>query len=223
MKNIVKTIILIISIILLYLQFRYVNKVNNKFDILQVDNPNKTQFENILKSRSPTVFTDVSRNFYNLQKYSIEDIMSIDGKSKTTLTNNITNHFNYYNVPMAISHKMDMSIEKRGVSSNIKRQCNYRLLMCQLKGVKRVLLFSPNQRKYLYPFKDNKNISEVNFFETDMSNYPNLKHTKFIEIILYPGHMLYIPFKWWYTSINDEDSFTIYSKSDNLFSYFLRG
>ena len=69
MKNIVKTIILIVSIILLYLQFRYVNKVNNKFDILQVDNPNKTQFENILKPRSPTVFTDVSRNFYNLQKY----------------------------------------------------------------------------------------------------------------------------------------------------------
>ena len=59
MKNIVKTIILIVSIILLYLQFRYVNKVNNKFDILQVDNPNKTQFENILNGLDVTLTDEV--------------------------------------------------------------------------------------------------------------------------------------------------------------------
>ena len=79
-------------------------------------------------------------------------------------------------------------------------------------------LFSPKNRKYLYA-KGNK--SQVDFFRDDLLALPKLAETKYIEIVLYPGQMLYIPFNWWYNYEIIEDSFAVYQQSDTLFSKYL--
>ena len=48
-----------------------------------------------------------------------------------------------------------------------------------------------------------------------------LSKTKYIEITLYPGQMIYIPHSWYYGYINEEDSFSVVCKSESIFSYFL--
>ena len=43
----IKLFVISIILVLIFLQFRVINQVNNKFEILQAENPNKDQFEKI--------------------------------------------------------------------------------------------------------------------------------------------------------------------------------
>ena len=56
-------VIIVISILIAFivLQYYHINKVSNDFEILQADNPNKDEFEKILSSRNPSIFTNVSK------------------------------------------------------------------------------------------------------------------------------------------------------------------
>ena len=45
----IKLFVISIILVLIFLQFRVINQVNNKFEILQAENPNKDQFEKIVK------------------------------------------------------------------------------------------------------------------------------------------------------------------------------
>ena len=69
-----RTILLIILIAFLFLQYRYLNRVNNDFEIFQIENPLKSQFEGITDQSYPSIFTNVSKNFFSLQTYSLEKI-----------------------------------------------------------------------------------------------------------------------------------------------------
>ena len=108
--------------------------------------------------------------------------------------------------------------ETKGVTNTVTRQYNYRYMITQLKGVRRIYLFAPKNRKYLYAKGDK---SQIDFFRDDLLKYPKLSETKYIEVVLYPGQMLYIPFNWWYNYEIQEDSFAVYHQSDTLFSKYL--
>ena len=215
-----RTILLIILIAFLFLQYRYLNRVNNDFEIFQIENPLKNQFEGIVDQSYPSIFTNVSKNFFALQNYSLENINSMSKKSKEQLNKNIKKHFSYYNVPLCLNSKVDIVSEPENTSNLITRQNNYRLCICQLKGTKNIVLFSPKQGKYLYADKQG-NKSKIDFYKSDLLQYPKLSETKYIEVILYPGQMLYIPYNWWYSYNTSEDSFAVYHSSDSVFSRFL--
>ena len=67
-----KLLFFIFLIFIITLQIKDSNKTNNKFDILQVDNPNKEEFEKVLHQKSPTISTNVSQNFYDLHHFSLK-------------------------------------------------------------------------------------------------------------------------------------------------------
>ena len=67
----------LIVLVYLFFQYSYINKINKTLDIYQIDNPNKNEFENILVSKSPTIFTNVSENFLSLQEYSLLEILKL--------------------------------------------------------------------------------------------------------------------------------------------------
>ena len=220
MKTLYKIILVTIAVLcfFLYLQRNYVNRFNNDIEIFQIENPNKDQFEKNVELSYPTIFTSVSKNFKDIQKFSLKTLKEIEPKEKKKLDKNIKKHFRYYDTPLNSRSNINILSESDGISNTITRQDNYRLMITQLKGVKKVYLFAPKNRKYLYA-KGNK--SQIDFFTDNLLDYPKLTETKYIEVILYPGQMLYIPFNWWYNYKNTEESFAVYHKSDSIFSKYL--
>ena len=67
----------------------------------------------------------------------------------------------------------------------------------QIHGRKRVVLFPPEQSKYLYhhPFTV---ASYVDVNSPDYKKYPALKHVKGYETIIYPGETLFMPSGFWH-------------------------
>mgnify|MGYP001201438002 FL=1 len=216
----IKLFVISVILVLIFLQFRVINQVNNKFEILQAENPNKDQFEKIVGNSYPAIFTNVSENFFDLQKYSLDSINKIETESRKNLNTNLKKHFDYYAVPMKAKTDMAINLEGAGTTDYIVKQSNYRLLICQLKGVKKIILFTPNQSKYLYLDKTGTK-SQISFWTDDLLQYPLLEKTQYVEVVLYPGQMIYIPYQWYWASVNEEDSFTVYHKSESFFSRFI--
>ena len=74
-------------------------------------------------------------------------------------------------------------------------------LLCQVRGRKRVLLFEPKQTPFLYPYSvDSKtpHMSHLNIDKPDLEKFPKFQKAKYIEYILEPGEMLFIPTFWWH-------------------------
>ncbi|MBD2603282.1 cupin-like domain-containing protein [Scytonema hofmannii FACHB-248] len=74
-------------------------------------------------------------------------------------------------------------------------------LLSQLRGRKRVLLFEPKQTSLLYPFPAHSKIphmSQLNIDQLDIDQFPRFQKAKYMECLLEPGEMLFIPAFWWH-------------------------
>lgn len=81
-------------------------------------------------------------------------------------------------------------------------------LLTQVCGRKHVVLFPPDQTKYLYPFDRSSKVphmSRVDVDAPDLTSFPNYAYAKPIEIVLEEGQMLFMPALWWHhvTSLDD--------------------
>jgi hypothetical protein len=221
MKN-VYIILITIIVIFLAVQYKYINRKNNEIDVIQIENPQKDIFESIIHSNNISIFTNVGTSFYGIQTHTLKDINHMDDISKKNLVENVKNHFSYYDIPFLYKSDVDILIESANTSSIIQKQTSYRLLICQLKGVSNIICFTPNQSKYLYLTKSSNNTqSSINFWNDNLLDYPLLSNTKYIEIKLYPGQMIYIPYGWYYGCSINEDSVKIVSSSESVFSKML--
>lgn len=83
---------------------------------------------------------------------------------------------------------------------------NGHALLCQVEGRKRVILYAPEQTKYLYPYPMEK---RTNFSlacddspdseAVNLKKYPKYAKTRPIECILTAGDSLFIPLYWWHS------------------------
>jgi oxalate decarboxylase/phosphoglucose isomerase-like protein (cupin superfamily) len=84
-------------------------------------------------------------------------------------------------------------------------------LNVQVKGKKRVLLFSPSQ--VLYPFSGltsvgPQNFSQVNIVNPDEGRFPGFRSVRCLEAVIEEGDMLFIP-SYWYHSVFHLGDFNI--------------
>ncbi len=73
--------------------------------------------------------------------------------------------------------------------------------LSQVRGRKRILLFAPEQTSFLYPFSVNSempHVSQLNIDKPNIEKFPKFLKAKYIECILEPGEMLFIPTFWWH-------------------------
>jgi hypothetical protein len=74
-------------------------------------------------------------------------------------------------------------------------------LLSQVRGRKRILLFAPKETSLLYPFPAHSKIphmSQLNIDQLDTNKFPKFQKAKYIECVVEPGEMLFIPAFWWH-------------------------
>lgn len=79
------------------------------------------------------------------------------------------------------------------------------IFLCHFGGKKRVVLFSPEQTKYMYhvPFSFSS-LFDVDFDTPDYEKYPALKYLQGEEVELNHGDILYIPPGYWHYIVYEE-------------------
>jgi hypothetical protein len=210
MKRII--FILIIFSIICYFQHESVNKINNSYEILQYENPQKNIFENILQDKLISVFTNIKFNKWNIS-------LSLYNTQKDLIDKSIIENLYYYNIPLSVENNHQILFESKDNPPLIQRQNKYRRLFYIYSGSKRFFIFNADQSKYLYL---NNNNSPINLWKQDLQKYPLIEKAKYIEIICRKNTMLYIPYNFYYTSICDEETISIDVSSESIFSLYLK-
>jgi lysine-specific demethylase 8 len=68
----------------------------------------------------------------------------------------------------------------------------------QAYGRKVALLASPDQTPFLYPYRYNFAKSRVDPERPDLAAFPDLGKVTFMEAVIEPGELLFIPKLWWH-------------------------
>ncbi|KAH0552061.1 bifunctional peptidase and arginyl-hydroxylase JMJD5 [Cotesia glomerata] len=84
-------------------------------------------------------------------------------------------------------------------------------LLCQVFGHKQIILYHPEDSKYLYTYDTRllSNTAQVNPLNPDYNKFPEFKNAKGFMCYLKPGQALYIPPKWWHHVVSLSPSFSI--------------
>jgi len=79
----------------------------------------------------------------------------------------------------------------------------------QVYGRKVALVASPDQTRLLYPYRYNFAKSQVDPENPDVKSFPGLENVTFMEAVLEPGDMLFLPKLWWHYLRSLEPSISI--------------
>jgi len=184
-----------------------------EIELITAEDPDHTIFTESIK-KGPCVFTGTTVAFDKLQHYPLSELVKMEESEKLKMNQNLQEHFLYY----AKELNGTKSVVSRGEAENsvnpLQKVTSKCFCIAQIKGVKKILLFTPRQEKDLYPSPSNPTVSQANYFKDPLFNYPKLQDTTYIEIEAYPGHLVSIPKGYWWTSITIEESFNSYLRVD---------
>lgn len=92
----------------------------------------------------------------------------------------------------------------------------------QLHGRKRVVLFAPEESKYLYhlPFTVS---SHANILNPDFEKHPALNQVKGLEVMLMPGETLFIPRGYWHYIEYTDGGYSISLRAFDSVLYKIQG
>ena len=229
-------LILLLLLLCFYSHIVSLKKVNNNVEILQTINPSINKIQNLLVQKSPTIFKDVL--------YEWEPIINIFDKPFNIINNKVKHdkqfhsdliyYFNSYSLFGSLGWEY-FFFKKNIVNTqnHFTLQTQHRHLICQIMGVQRIYLASPNQSHLIKSKKldinenknnnyNKKNIikSTVDFWNENETSQEPFNKLEFIEIILREGNILYIPYGWWFLSQIEEESLICESFNLSIVSLF---
>ena len=109
--------------------------------------------------------------------------------------------FNYPDLGLKFFKKLPvMFLAGEGAKVQMHYDIDYAdIILCHFGAKKRVMMFSPEQTKYMYhvPFSYSA-LFDVDFANPDYEKYPALAKLKGFETMLEHGDALYIPPGWWH-------------------------
>lgn len=208
-------IILVIFISILFIQYRYINKINSSLEIIQYKNPKKDKYEKLMQEKTITIFTDIylhNPNNIDISKNQYE-------KNTIEIDKLIEDNLDYYNIPLCIKSNFALNFKEAKTVHHLIRQKYYRRLIYMISGTKRIIIFNNSQDKYLYL---KNNVSQVNFWDQDLQKFPLISKSKYIEIILKDNMMISLPYGCIFTSINVTPTIYVDFFSESIFSNFLK-
>ena len=88
------------------------------------------------------------------------------------------------------------------------------LILCHFGGTKKVLLFPPEQTRYMYkvPYSFSA-LHDIDFSSPDLIKYPAIKHLNGYVAELKHGDCLFIPSGFWHYIIYEEVGFSMTLRS----------
>lgn len=178
-------------------------------EIFTAEDPDKTIFMDSIK-KGPCVYTGTTIAFDKIQHYPLSELNKMEEHEKMKLNQNLQDHFLYYVSDFKGVKKVVSRGEVENSVNPLQKVTQDCFCIAQIKGVKKILLFTPRQEQDLYPSLANPNVSQANYFKDPLINFPRLQDTTYIEIEAYPGHLVSIPKGYWWTSINSEECFNSY-------------
>jgi hypothetical protein len=219
-------ILFIVVIIICYFQYKDIQTEINSFSILQYKNPDKDMLEKMLFEKKIAIFTHLPLHTITYLKQPIITITptifkKLSQKQHTDILKTLKDFFSYYYVPLNIKSDLSINYEQKTTRTKLQLQPNFRFCHCQFLGVKKLILFPPNSKENLY-YSDEESDFAVDFWNQDIDQFPNLVNAKFIEILLYPGQVIFIPRNWIFCYEMLENGMSVSFYSESIFSSFLK-
>lgn len=184
-------------------------------NINQINNPDKDSFENMVNQKQPLVVTNVLGEL----SFSQEEISEKDNDS---LKNKVQSYFKYYLIPLSYDHNFKIVFDKKGQATSLVKQIHQRMFISVITGIKKIILFNPDQLKFLYKSRISPDKSEVNFWKFSEHVFPDFVKSNYIEIIIRENQMISIPYGWWWTSISEMDCLSVNCFNDSIFGYLFK-
>ena len=160
----------------------------------------------------------------NVQTQNLSNVYMSEDFSflkETKLDKYLEKYTELIHAPMSFVKSYFFWMGPKGTRTGLHYDTDYRNILCQIYGRKRIILFNPSQTKYMYPSKKFDNgalLSKIDFWNPDLGRFPKFRKAKYIEIILHPGQMLYIPPYWWHAVENLDTNIAISVRTENIFS-----
>lgn len=215
--------IVLITIFIFYCHCYQFLKTNSDYEILQMDNPEKSVYEKKMLLKSPTFIMNVIHHWKGINQINQDYIeVSPDFLKDKVVKKTLDKFASFYDLPFSISRKYESLVLKKGQTTPLVKINDHRLLWAQIYGKLKIAIFSPKNAKYLYPSKKDKKVSQIDHWKLSQENenqeFPDYSEANYIEIILSPGQIFYLPAHWWMTIECLEDSMSIKIKSNSIFS-----
>lgn len=124
----------------------------------------------------------------------------------------LINDFNYPDVGLKFFKKLPvLFVGGRGAKVQMHYDIDLaNIMLCHFGGKKKVLLFAPDQTRFLYkvPFSFSS-LHSVDYSNPDFETYPALKQAKGLVAELNHGDILYIPSGYWHYITYEEIGFSL--------------
>ena len=141
--------------------------------------------------------TDKSINIYCAENENLLKDMN--------LLNSVKEDTSFLLSPLSLVNTYPLWIGHSHSKTGLHYDKDYRNLLCQISGQKKIYLFPPEQTKYMYPsnkFDNGSVCSQVDFWNINKDKFPEFNNSSYIEILLSPGQILSIPPYWWHAVEN---------------------
>ena len=124
----------------------------------------------------------------------------------------LKNDFSFPDIGLSFFKKLPvMFLAGKGAKVQMHFDIDYAdIFLCHFGAKKHVMLFSPQQTKYMYhvPFSFSA-LNTVDFENPDYEKYPALDKLQGMKVVLNHGDILYIPPGWWHYITYEDISYSI--------------
>ena len=225
-------IILILLTTIVFVFISYIinlKKVNNDIEILQTYNFEDSSIQNILVNKQPTIFKEIMYEWElinDIHELPIEQVQQLLEDKK--FYDMLSEYLNQFSLFLSFNWNIKINKYTKGYKGIFFiKESNHRHLICQITGISKILLASPNQNEILKQnqIKDNtlefNNIrSNTNFWNKEETHIEPFNKLEYIEIILKEASILYIPNEWWYIITTEEDGIIMETNNESFFNIF---
>ena len=208
--NIILLIILFLLSLIYITHYIFLNRTNNKYEIMQKYKPTQKDIEKLYISKYPSIITGEVEDWYIFDKKDKIDTSKLTKKVLDESLSKICHRF-------SIVKKYNIITHQKNYNTKIKYDNNTRHSIIVLEGDISVLLFNPEQFNKIDFIDSNKNnlISKSSIYDKSKKK---LEDAKYMEIKLHKEQILLIPYKWLYCYYCLEKSQIIHVNSESIFT-----